>query len=208
MKKVTRGVLIIGVLLVMFNGCGKSGSSTGRVNTGNNVDKVLNEQVNAAEQSGQPENTENTEEESTVDSKDVDQIGDSVQEDTDTIPKKDGIDLDLTEMGSDMVYATVYQLMVDPDTYIGKKIKMQGAYNATYCETTKKYYHYCIIKDAAACCAQGMEFVWDNGQHKYPDEYPKDQADVVVSGVFETYREDGDTNLYCRLKDATLEILK
>ena len=28
----------------------------------------------------------------------------------------------------------------------------------------------------------------------------------VVEGTFETYREDGDNNLYCRLKDATLEV--
>lgn len=116
------------------------------------------------------------------------------------------IDYDLTTMGSDMVYATVYQLMMSPDDYIGKTIRMEGSYSATWYEPTAKYYHYCIIQDAMACCAQGMEFVWDDGSHVYPDEYPQENAKIVVTGVFETYREEGDSNLYCRLKDATMEV--
>lgn len=116
-----------------------------------------------------------------------------------------GVDYDLTTMGSDMVYATVYQFMVAPDDYIGKTIKIEGTYYASFYEPTQKYYHYCIIKDAMACCSQGLEFVWEDGEHIYPDEYPKEDTDVVVTGVFETYTEEGDSNVYCRLKDATLE---
>ncbi len=116
------------------------------------------------------------------------------------------VDYDLTAMSSDMVYATVYQMMINPKTYIGKTFRMDGLYYATYYEPTAQYYHYCIIKDATACCAQGLEFVWDDGSHVYSDEYPKDNAEVVVEGTFETYREDGDDNLYCRLKDATMEV--
>ncbi len=61
------------------------------------------------------------------------------------------VDYDLTQMSSDMVYATVYQLMVKPD------------------------------------------------------EYPEDNAEVIIEGTFETYREEEDASLYCRLADATLE---
>lgn len=114
-------------------------------------------------------------------------------------------DYDLTVMSSDMVYAIVYQMMSEPDDYIGKTFRMDGLYYASYYEPTEQYYHYCIIQDAAACCAQGMEFVWGDGSHIYPDEYPAEDTMVVVQGVFETYREDGDPNLYCRLRDATLE---
>lgn len=116
------------------------------------------------------------------------------------------VDYDLTSMSSDMVYATVYQMMVDPDAYIGKTLCMDGLYYAAYDEVSKKYYHYCLIQDAAACCAQGLEFVWGDGSHVYPDEYPKENEEVRVQGVFETYQEDGDSNLYCRLKDAVLEV--
>ena len=115
------------------------------------------------------------------------------------------VDYDLTEMSSDMVYATVYQMMMEPEKYEGKTFRMEGIYYTVYSEQTKKYYHYCIIQDATACCAQGMEFVWDDGSHVYPDEYPEENADVIVEGTFETYTESGDSNLYCRLRDASLE---
>ena len=62
-----------------------------------------------------------------------------------------------------------------------------------------------MIQDATSCCAQGMEFVWENGTHIYPDEYPEDNAEIVVEGTFETYKEEGDQNLYCRLSDAILQ---
>lgn len=116
------------------------------------------------------------------------------------------VDYDLTVMNSDMVYATVYQMMMEPEEYEGKIFRMEGSYYTVYSENTKKYYHYCIIQDATACCAQGMEFVWDDGSHVYPDEYPEENADVVVEGTFETYTESGDTNLYCRLKNASMEM--
>ena len=114
------------------------------------------------------------------------------------------IDVDLTRMESDMVYATVYQMMMDPESYVGKTVRMRGSYYATWYEQTMTYYHYVIINDATACCSQGMEFVWDDGSHKYPEEYPAAETEVEVTGVFETYREEGDANLYCRLKDAVL----
>lgn len=117
------------------------------------------------------------------------------------------VDYDLMNMNSDMVYVTVYQMVVDPDTYIGKTFRMDGLYCAFYDGSTAKYYHYCLIQDALACCSQGLEFVWDDGSHIYPDEYPEDNTEVVVQGVFETYQEAGDPNLYCRLKDASLEVV-
>lgn len=114
---------------------------------------------------------------------------------------------DLTAMGSEMVYAMVYQFMMNPQDYIGETIKMQGTYYSVWYEPTQKYYHYCIIQDALACCAQGMEFIWEDGSHSYPDEYPENETEVVVTGVFETYQEEGDTSLYCRLKNASMEIV-
>lgn len=119
----------------------------------------------------------------------------------------DSIDCDLTVMGSDMVYATVYQMMIDPGSYIGKTVKMEGAYYPLFDETTKKTYHYVIIRDAMACCSQGIEFVWEDGSHIYPDEYPEEDAEVIVTGVFETYCDEGDTTVYCRLHDASLQVV-
>ena len=45
-----------------------------------------------------------------------------------------------------------------------------------------------------------------DGSHAYPDEYLEDNAQVEVTGIFETYTEEGDSNRYCRLKDAVLVV--
>ena len=87
------------------------------------------------------------------------------------------VDYDLTNMNKDMVYAIVYQLMVEPDKYIRKTLCIDGLYYTGQNEKTGTYYHYSIIKDALACCSQGLEFVWGEGSHVYPDEYPKDETD-------------------------------
>ena len=46
-----------------------------------------------------------------------------------------------------MVYATFYQLMVEPDKYIRKTLCIDGLYYTGQNEKTGTYYHYSIIKD-------------------------------------------------------------
>lgn len=112
------------------------------------------------------------------------------------------VDLDLTKMGKDMVYANVFQMMTEPDKFIGKRVKIAGILNVVPVEGQN--YYCCIIKDAQGCCQNGIEFVWGDGSHKYPEEYPKEDAEICVTGVFETYQENGGQNKYCRLRDADL----
>lgn len=83
------------------------------------------------------------------------------------------IDLDLTKLSSTMVYAEVYNMTTSPEEYIGKTVKMTGSF--TIFQATDDYgqvipdslYFACIIADAAACCAQGIEFVLE-GDYSYP----------------------------------------
>lgn len=114
-----------------------------------------------------------------------------------------GVDYDLTNMDSDMVYATVYQLMMDPSSYEGKTFRITGQYYTSHDDKTGNTYEFCLIKDALACCAQGLEFVWGDGSHS-ADEYPAQESDITVEGTFETYTEDGDSNTYCHLVGCTL----
>lgn len=114
---------------------------------------------------------------------------------------KNGIDVDLTNKSANMVYAEVYNMMVSPEDYVGKTIKMKGTFAQFHDETTDKYYFACIIKDAMACCSQGIEFVL-NKKYKFPKDYPKEGDKICVVGVFETYKEGKDT--FCTLKNARL----
>ena len=190
-------VLLLCILLI--TGCSNKKGTNG--NNTNSIEKVIDNQI--ANEDGKTETTESEKASSDVESnKDIEDTISGAENVRDT---DETVDYDLTQMSSDMVYATVYQMMVTPEEYEGKTFRIDGNFYATYYEATKKYYFYCIIQDATACCAQGMEFIWDDGSHIYPDEYPEDNAEIVVEGTFETYREDGDENLYCRLSDAILQ---
>lgn len=115
------------------------------------------------------------------------------------------IDVDLTELSSTMVYAEVYNMMLTPDAYVGKTIKIRGQYYAQYWEETDKYYHYVIISDATECCQSGIEFIWDDNSHVYPDEYPKGDSEIQIEGVFNFYEEAGE-KYYCLNADAIQEV--
>lgn len=110
------------------------------------------------------------------------------------------IDVDLTQMSSTMIYSEVQNMMLKPADYIGKTVKMQGAFSVS--EIGENRYFACIIKDATACCAQGIEFQWA-GDHSYPADYPKDGSDITVTGEFTTYNEGQQQ--YCQLKNAELK---
>jgi hypothetical protein len=111
--------------------------------------------------------------------------------------------IDLTKMSSTMTYAEVYNMVTNPNAYIGKTVKMSGPYYVSYFDKTGKYYHAVIIQDATACCQSGLEFVW-TGEHKYPDDYPKENTKIEVTGVFGTYDEIGRTYCYLTVDDITV----
>ena len=191
--------IVLFLVVLLTAGCGSRNNSNGKgVSSANSVDKVISNQINN-------ENSKNktTESEKSQVNKESDK--DTINDTEDALKTEGTVDYDFTQMSSDIVYATVYQMMAAPDEYEGKTFRIDGNFYAEYYEATKKYYFYCVIQDAAACCAQGIEFVWEDGTHIYPDEYPEDNAEILVKGTFETYREDGDENLYCRLSDATLQ---
>lgn len=109
------------------------------------------------------------------------------------------VDIDLTAMSSTMIYSEVQNMMLKPEEYVGKTVKMQGQFNVA--EVGSNRYYACLIKDATACCASGVEFDW-KGDHSYPDDYPAQDAPITVTGTFTTYKEGEAT--YCQLKDAEL----
>ncbi len=114
----------------------------------------------------------------------------------------DGVDIDLTKLSSTMVYAEVYSMLSTPRNYIGKTVRMRGDYSFFYDKVTDLMYHACLIKDATACCAQGLEFVL-NDDYKYPEDYPNPGDEVTIVGQFNFYNE-GDY-IYYNLIDAVWE---
>lgn len=112
-----------------------------------------------------------------------------------------GPDVDLTALSSTMIYSEVSNMVMAPDDYIGKTVKMTGQFAVYYDEAADENYFACVIADATACCQQGLEFQL-KGNKNYPDDYPEIGSDITVQGTFSTYDLDGQT--YITLKDATI----
>ena len=110
----------------------------------------------------------------------------------------DGVDVDLTVLSSTMVYSEVYNMLYyDPESYYGKTIKMTGVFSIYQMVVDgvaqpDPVAYGCIIADATACCAQGMEFVLE-GDFTYPDDYPELGTEITVIGEFQPYEENGMT---------------
>lgn len=112
------------------------------------------------------------------------------------------IDIDLTQLDSNMVYAQVADLVNNGDKYLGKTVKAKGPFSY-FQETDGREFFAVLISDATACCAQGIEFIWE-GDHSYPDDYPSIGTEITVVGKFNYYKEDFYT--YCQLLDADMEV--
>ena len=111
------------------------------------------------------------------------------------------IDVDLTQMSSTMIYSEVFNMVSEPDDYLGKMIKMEGTFAMYHDDKSGIDYYACIIEDATACCAQGIEFELSEA-YKNPGSYMTEGDTITVLGTFDKYME-GDATYYT-LRDAEL----
>lgn len=187
----------------MLSGCADTQSASKRnVNSSSTVDAVIQAQIEKA-------NEEKAGDDKVVIAPpDITVLGKERTEESDPTPTQaeekeeetilsttEGIDIDLTLLSSTMVYSEVYNMMYLPENYVGKTVKMEGTYSFVHDDLSGMDYYACIIQDATACCAQGIEFVPNN-----PGACPEEGGNVTVVGVFDTYME-GEA-LYCTLRDA------
>ena len=112
-----------------------------------------------------------------------------------------GVEVDLTVLSSTMVYSDVYNMLYyDQESYYGKTVKANGIfaiYQMVVDGVTQPdpVAYACIIADATACCAEGMEFVLE-GDYTYPDDYPELGTEITVIGEFQSYEENGMTGYH------------
>lgn len=100
-------------------------------------------------------------------------------------------DVDLAGMGATMVYSYVFSIVSDPAQYVGQRFRVRGAYDITYWSATGLNYNFIVVADATACCAQGLEFVLNDGL-----SYPAEGDQIEITGTFGTYEELGETYYY------------
>ncbi len=195
MKKLIVLLLVL-VLLVAMTGCGGKNDSANRTQgQTSTVEDVIEQGI--AEEDGTA-----TEEEPEPEDEPVEEPEGADPEDGGT-EEGSTVDVDLTAMSSTMVYSEVNAMMLTPDDYLGKTVKMEGNFAVYYDEPSDTYYYACIVQDATQCCSQGIEFILtDAGERTFPEDYPVEGQIITVVGVFDTYIE-GDFQ-YCTLREAVL----
>ncbi len=208
MKNKVLTVLLTGMILTM-TACGSSNGVNTRNNQTNQVEQVLSEQT--SDSSAENTTTDDTAQAAgDIQSSSISQIGNTSQV-VDVISADEmkgladsDVDIDLTQMTSDMVYASVYNITYNPDEYLGSTIRMEGQLVYSYSEETGLTYANVVIADATSCCAQGIEFQLGDGSVACPEGYPEEGSEIVVTGTLETYLE-GDAQ-YLRAGNSTLSI--
>ncbi len=105
------------------------------------------------------------------------------------------VDLDLTKMSSTMIYTTIFDMLIMPEDYVEKNIKVKGWFETYTDPYTAELYYAVVVPDATTCCQQGLEFVWP-GEHKYPADFPTPGEDITITGVYKVTETDGVTYAY------------
>ena len=175
-------LLLAACMAVSLCACGK-----GREKDAGNDTLSSNEEASAsAESIPTPKEQETPDEQQTP------------EEPEQTQTSADGVEVDLTVLSSTMVYSEVYNMLYnDPAHYLGKTVKAKGTFSLYQLVTDgvlqpDPVAYACIIADATACCAEGMEFV-PEGDLTYPEDYPELGAEITVIGEFQSYEENGMT---------------
>ena len=108
----------------------------------------------------------------------LEEIDKEVEEKQKAMTATEGVDFDISVMNANMVYAQVFDMMMQPEVYKDKIIKISGDFYQLP-DNKGKMTNAVIIRDALACCQQGMEFKWDFGE-----EVPAQETHITVTGPF------------------------
>ena len=175
-------LLLAACMMASLCACGKDSGK----DAGNDASSSNEESSASAESIPTPKEQETPDEQQTP------------EEPEQTQTSADGVEVDLTVLSSTMVYSEVYNMLYnDPAHYLGKTVKARGGFSIYQLVTDgvlqpDPVAYACIIADATACCAEGMEFV-PEGDLTYPEDYPELGAEITVIGEFQSYEENGMT---------------
>lgn len=116
---------------------------------------------------------------------------------------REGDLVDLTGANDTSAYAFLVSLSLSPDEYVGKTLRLKGAFRSFYDEERDVLYMACFVSDATLCCAQGIYLLPD--VRPSAESLPPDGAAVTVEGVVAPFTmEDGYET--CRLEHAVMTV--
>jgi len=182
--------LAVGMMMLLF-GCGvKNNAAVSSLNKGAFLAETSTVSLTATSQA-ESSLSETSQAESSL--SETSQAA-SVQDDSSVSAQASGDVVDLTKLNGTMMYSQVFDMMSNPQKYMGKRVVMRGQFS----------FYQPMDGDGTACCSQGLEFDLANKPASLED-YPAAGDDIEVSGTFSTYDEGGFT--YCRLINAAMKTL-
>jgi hypothetical protein len=107
------------------------------------------------------------------------------------------VDFDLTKMSATMIYAEVFNMLIEPEKYENKRLKIKGLFTI-YNEGTNDEVYSVIVPDATACCQQGIEFFYNF------ENRPTSGSEIIVTGIFKIHQlseENGITYNYIQAEN-------
>ena len=103
------------------------------------------------------------------------------------------IDFDLSNMNYNMISSITFEMLIEPEKYTDKSVKISGQFY-TEVEEEVRYYSV-IIWDATLCCPAGMDFIPPSTM-KFPDDFPPQETQITVTGTLRENPEDGNLLFY------------
>lgn len=120
------------------------------------------------------------------------------------IPAPAASDIDLAAMGRTMLFAVVCDIKNNPESYLGRRIKMTGQFaiiqgvDAQGQPDPDKIFYNCVIPPAQ----NSLEFDVA-GELYFPEDFPDLEAPITVEGVYEKYEDNGTT--YYRVGQSSID---
>jgi hypothetical protein len=102
------------------------------------------------------------------------------------VPLNDPPQVDMARFSDTMAYSQMMNIALSAEEYAGQTIRASGFYLAYTLEDTGEVLHYIAQQDAAACCSIALRFEL-TGTHQYPQDYPEQGSDILVTGVISTF---------------------
>ena len=112
----------------------------------------------------------------------------------------DNIDVNLSALGSTMLFAEIINIWNNPEDYMGQVIKIHGGYFNFFHEESGQYIHFVMVLDEGGCCEQGFPFRVSE-DFDSPEELFEFEEEIEVIGVFSRSGEDEWGSYYLEVKE-------
>lgn len=89
-------------------------------------------------------------------------------------------DLDFTKMNFNMASGITFDILIDPEKYENKTVKIYGQFMTSVHDGKRTYS--IVVWDNTSCCPTGLSLLPENPSAKYPADFPKAESFVTASG--------------------------